>query len=78
LFVQTAGQVAKEGVNGMFRRKRRIIPGAANKFLFLLWTILPYHVASAILIMIFNNDKREEKIVRPLARRFFSMAFVHR
>jgi uncharacterized protein len=78
LFVQTAEQVAKEAVTGMFRRKRRIIPGVVNKFLFLLWTILPYNVASAILIMIFNKDKRQEKITRPLTRRFFSMAFVHR
>jgi short-subunit dehydrogenase len=78
LFVQTAEQVAKEAVNGMFRRKRRIIPGLANKFLFLLWTILPYEIASAILIMIFNKENRQEKIARPSARRFFSMASVHR
>ncbi len=78
-FLQTANEVAKEAITGMFRKKRRIIPGWPNKFLFLLWTILPYNAASAILIMIFDKQKTQEQITRPSERRsLFSMAFVHR
>lgn len=78
LFMQTAAEVAKEAVAGMLRKKRRIIPGWPNKFLFLLWTILPYNVASSVLIMIFNEQKHKETLSVRERRSLFSMAFVHR
>jgi short-subunit dehydrogenase len=79
LFTQTARQVAAEGVEQMFRKKRRIIPGWPNKFLFLLWTILPYSIASAILTRIFNKNRRPQKIlVDSLKRPLLSIALVQR
>ena len=79
LFIQSADEVAREAVSGMFRRRRRIIPGWPNKFLFLLWTILPYRVASSILIMIFNKEKHQKKMARPSEKRsIFSLSFVNR
>jgi short-subunit dehydrogenase len=78
LFIQTADEVAKEAVAGMFQKKRRIIPGWSNKLLFLLWTILPYQIASSILIKIFNKQQHGGKVSRPERRRLPSMAFVHR
>jgi uncharacterized protein len=78
IFIQTAEEVAKEAVAGMFQKKRRIIPGWHNKLLFLLWNILPYRVASSILIRIFNKQQHREKVTRHERRRLPSMAFVHR
>jgi uncharacterized protein len=76
LFSQTPQEVAVEAVEQMFRGKRRIIPGWPNKFLFLLWTCLPYAVTSAILIRIFNKD-RQVPSPRPADRKLL-LSLVHR
>lgn len=79
LFTQTPREVALEAVEQMFKGRRRIIPGWQNKLLFLLWTILPYTVASSILIRLFKKEKRvvaSPKIV--LKKPSLSIALMYR
>jgi uncharacterized protein len=79
LFTQTASEVASEAVEQMLRKKRRIIPGWPNKLLFFLWTILPYSIASAILIKIFDKDRQIQKTPSILVKRpLLSIALVQR
>jgi uncharacterized protein len=74
-FTQTAAAVATEAVEQMFKKKRRIIPGWPNKFLYAMWRLLPYSIASAILTRIFNREQpilkhvdiEEKKTLLPMA-----------
>ncbi|TXK46362.1 SDR family oxidoreductase [Pontibacter qinzhouensis] len=68
--------VAKVAIDGLFKRKRVIIPGWKNKFILSLIPLLPFRLKSYILKAIFKNGfEKEEK--RPLNKTDEQKASVH-
>lgn len=53
MVLQMPDEVAKEAVHKMYQGKKLIIPGWHNKFLYLLWKLLPQEVVGMILSAIF-------------------------
>jgi hypothetical protein len=53
MMLQMPDEVAKEAVHKMYQGKKLIIPGLHNKFLYMLWKLLPQGVVGMILSAIF-------------------------
>ncbi|MFT2007826.1 SDR family NAD(P)-dependent oxidoreductase [Pontibacter sp. 13R65] len=56
--------VAKKAIDGLFRKKRVIIPGWGNKFILSLIPLIPYRLKMYILKAIFKNGFEKEEQVK--------------
>jgi uncharacterized protein len=73
MLLQMPAQVAKEAVIEMYQRKRIIIPGWHNRFLYKLWAFLPQRIVDMILTAVFYKSDVSRKMKAKTAIAFHAI-----